>query len=92
MPIAEKRARFNMILDKIAQKENIEVLEEDVNNLVQKNGFSVDEVSEEIKEYFKKALTRDEVVQFLLKNSNIVQKGRILSPEEAKNANRSIRH
>ena len=92
MPIAEKRARFNMILDKIAQKENIEVNEEDVINLVQKNGFSVDEASEEVKEYFRRALTRDEVVQFLLKNSNVVQKGRILSPEEAKNANRAIRH
>ncbi len=92
IPIAEKRARYNMILDKIAQKENIQVSEEELINLIQKNGFNIDEVNEELKEYFRRALMRDMVVQFLLKNSNIVQKGRILSPEEAKNANRSIRH
>ncbi len=92
MPVAEKRARYNMILDRIAQKEDIQANEEDMINLIQRNGFSIDEINEEVKEYFRRALIRDMVVQFLLKNSNIVQKGRILSPEEAKNANRSIRH
>ncbi len=92
MPVAEKRARYNMILDKIAQKENIQVNEQEVNNLIQKNGFSIDEINDEVKEYFRKLLIRDTVVQFLLKNANVIQKNRILSPEEAKNANRTIRH
>lgn len=92
LPLAEKRARFNMILDKIAQKENIQVNEDEVINVAQKNGFGIDEINEEIKGYFRRALIRDAVVQFLLRNSNIVQKGRILSPEEVRNANRSIRH
>lgn len=92
MPVAEKRARFNLILDKIAQKENIEIDDEEVMKIAQRNGFQPKDISEEVKTYFKKVLTRDLVIGLLLENSNIMQKKRILSPEEAKNADRSIRH
>ncbi|MGB9720297.1 MAG: trigger factor [bacterium] len=92
LPVAEKRARFNLILDRIGQKENILAVDEEVMKLAQRNAIEIENMDEDVKEYLRKVVVREEVVKFLLKNANIVQKGKILSPEEVKNANRAVRH
>ncbi|MEO0184656.1 MAG: trigger factor [candidate division WOR-3 bacterium] len=92
LPVAEKRARFNLILDKIGQKENITAVDEEVAKLAQRNALEMENIDEEVKDYLRKIVVREEVVKFLLTHANIVQKGKILSPEEAKNANRAVRH
>lgn len=92
LPLAEKRTRFNLILDKIAQKEKINVLEEEVINMAQQSGFKEENIDEDIKEYLRRIISRQKVIDFLIKNANVVQRGKILSPEEVKNVNRSIRH
>jgi len=92
LPVAEKRARFNLVLDRIAQKEDIKAMDDEVMNLAQRNAVEIENIDEDVREYLRKVVVREEVVQFLLKNANIVQKGKILSPEEVKNANRSVRH
>lgn len=92
LPLAEKRTRFNLILDKISQKENIIAMDEEVMNMAQHSGFEVENIDEGIKEYLRRIIIRQTVVDFLIKNANIVQKGKILSPKEVKNANRSVRH
>ncbi len=92
LPIAEKRVRFNLILDRIAQKENISALDDKVTEMAESNKLDITSMDEELKEYLRRIVVREEVVQFLLKNARIVQKGRILSPEEVKNADRPVRH
>lgn len=92
LPVAEKRARLNLILEKIAQKENIQVSDARVKEFAQKNGMTESEIRGEMLEYLRKIVLRNEALQFLLNNSKIVQKSRILTPEEAKNVDRSIRH
>ncbi len=92
LPLAEKRTRFNLILDKIVQKESINVPDEEVINMAQQSGFKLENIDEDIKEYLRRIISRQKAVEFLIKNANVVQKGKILSPEEVKNANRSVRH
>ncbi len=92
LPIAEKRARFNLILDRVAQKEHIEATDDEVAKMAQRNEFDINKIDEEIKDYLRRIAIREQVVQFLLKNAKVVQKGRILSPEEVKNADRTVRH
>jgi trigger factor len=92
LTVAENRARLNLILDRIAEKEKIEVVEDDILKYAERSGFSPGELGDDVKEFIKKIVMRDEVFKFLLKNANITKKSRILSPEEAKNVDRSIRH
>lgn len=92
LPLAEKRARFNIILDKIASKEHIEVADEEIVISAQRNGFDKDNIDDDLKEYLRRIMARKKVIDFLIKNASVVQKGKILSPEEVKNANRSVRH
>ncbi|MGQ9664799.1 MAG: trigger factor [bacterium] len=92
LPLAEKRTRFNLILDKIASKEHIEVADEEIIISAQRNGFEKENINDELKEYLRRIITRKKVIEFLIKNANVVQKSKILSPEEVKNVNRSVRH
>ncbi|MGQ9534084.1 MAG: trigger factor [bacterium] len=91
-PLAEKRTRFNLILDKIASKEHIEVADEEIIISAQRNGFEKENINDELKEYLRRIITRKKVIEFLIKNANVVQKSKILSPEEVKNVNRSVRY
>ncbi|MCX7995094.1 MAG: trigger factor [candidate division WOR-3 bacterium] len=92
LPVAEKRARLNLILEKIAQKENITVELEKVKEFALKNGLQYSEMDDDMVEYLRKMMVRNETLHFLLDNSKIIQKRRILSPEEARNVDRTIRH
>ncbi len=92
LSVAEKRARFNLILDKIAQKEDIRAVDEEVKKAAQRNALEFENIDEEVREYLRKVVLREEVIKFLLQNAKVVQKGKILSPEEVKNANRPVRH
>ncbi|MGQ9464892.1 MAG: trigger factor [bacterium] len=91
-PLAEKRTRFNLILDKIASKEHIEVADEEIIISAQRNGFEKENINDELKEYLRRIITRKKVIEFLIKNANVVQKSKILSPEEVKNVNHSVRY
>ncbi len=90
---AEKRARFNLILEKIAKKEGIETPETEVISLL-KDGDS--ELNREEKkgyiEYLRKVINRRKTMEFLLKNAVVSERERIVSPGEVDNVNYSIRH
>ncbi len=89
---AEKRVRLNLILDKIAKKENINVQESEIMNLVSAMGIKLsNDNRKNIIEYLGDILNREKTTDFLLKNAKIIKKSRIISPKEAINDTRSIR-
>jgi FKBP-type peptidyl-prolyl cis-trans isomerase (trigger factor) len=91
--VAERRIRFNLILDRIRQKENIRIPDEDVRKTVDALGIIPnDENREEITDYFRNIMTREKTIDYLYQHAKISEKGKILSPKEAKDANRSVRH
>jgi trigger factor len=91
--VAERRIRFNLILDKIAQQEKILIPDEDIRNTVNALGVTpTEENQEEISDYFRNIMTREKTIDFLFQQAKISDKGKILSPKEAKDANRSVRH
>jgi len=90
---AEKRARFNLILDKIAEKENIRVEEKEIMNLISAMNIKLnDENRDDIIHYLSDILGKEKTIDFLYKNAKISKKGRIISPKEAINDTRTIRH
>jgi trigger factor len=91
--VAERRIRFNLILDKISQKENIQTPDEDIQKTINALGITLNEENrEEITDYFHNIMTREKTIDFLYQHAKISEKGKILSPKEAKDANRSVRH
>jgi len=91
--VAERRIRFNLILDKISQKENIQTPDEDIQKTIDAMGIALNEENrEEITDYFRNIMTREKTIDFLYQHAKISEKGKILSPKEAKDANRSVRH
>jgi trigger factor len=91
--IAEKRVRFNLILEKIAEKENIKVEDSEITNVVSTMGLKLnDENRSDVIIYIRSLLIRDKTLDFIYKNAEINKKGRIVSPKEAKNDTSSIRH
>lgn len=91
--VAERRIRFNLILDKIAQQEKILIPDEDIRNTVNALGVTLTaENQEEISDYFRNIMTREKTIDFLFQQAKISDKGKILSPKEAKDANRTVRH
>jgi trigger factor len=91
--VAERRIRFNLILDKIGQKENIQTPDDDIQKTVEALGITLnDENREEITDYFRNIMTREKTIDFLYQHAKIGEKGKILSPKEAKDANRPVRH
>lgn len=90
---AEKRARLNLIINKIADKENIQVKEEEIMNLVTAMDVKLnDENRESIVSYIGNVLTKEKTIDFLYKNAKISKKSRIISPKEDINDTRSVRH
>jgi trigger factor len=90
---AEKRARFNLILDDIATKENIQPKDEEVKAFASAMGMKLTRDNEHnVLQYIKVMLTRDKTMDFLYKNAKISKKNRIISPKEVENDTSSIRH
>ena len=91
--VAEKRVRFNLILDKIALKDQISIDESEIVDLVGKMGMKLnDDHRLDVINYFRRLMTRQKTIDFLLKNVKISEKGRIISPKEASDAKRTVRH
>jgi len=91
--MAEKRVRFNLILDKIAVLDNIAIDESEILTLIEHMGMKLDDDNRlDIITYFRRIMTRQKTIEHLLKNGKISEKGRILSPKEASDANRTVRH
>ncbi len=88
-PRAEKRARLNLIIDKIASKEEIKISESEIEDMIKKLNLKA---NKEITEYLRIMLTRERTFEFLLKNAKITERNRIISPKEAINDTGSIRH
>ena len=79
MRVAEKQARGDIILDAIAEKENIEVTDQEVEGLIKEMAERRGESPEELKENLLKAgimdaiidgMRREKVFDFLLKGGN----------------------
>ena len=91
--VAEKRIRFNLILDRIAEQENLQVSESEIMDFVTKMGMTLsDQNRSEVLEYLGGVLSREKVMDFLYKNAKVSEKSRIISPKEAKNDTRTVRH
>lgn len=90
---AEKRVRFNLILDKISRLEKIETTDEEIATTVNALGITSNrENREEIEDYFRVMLTREKTIDFLYRHAQINEPGKIVSPKEAQDAHRSLRH
>jgi trigger factor len=91
--VAENRIRFNLILNKLAEKENLQVSEDEIMEFVRQSGMKLSEQNRnEVIEYLGGILSREKVMDFLLKNAKISEKSRILTPKEAANDTHSLRH
>jgi len=91
--VAEKRIRFNLILDKIAEKEDLQVGESEIMDFVTRMGMTLsDQNRNDVIDYLGGILNREKVMNFLYKNAKISEKSRILSPKEAANDTHSVRH
>jgi len=91
--VAANRVRFNLILGKIAQKENLHVDESEIMDFVDRVGIKLNEQNRrEVIDYLGGILSREKVMDFLYKNAKISQKSRILTPKEAANDTHSVRH
>ncbi len=92
--LAEKRARLNLIIDKIAEKEDIRVEAEEIMNVVSSMGWKLsDDNREDVIAYIGSILNREKTIDFLFKNAKIAKRSRIISPKEAiENDTSSLRH
>jgi trigger factor len=91
--VAEKRIRFNLILDKIAEKEDLQVGESEIMDFVTRMGMTLsDQNRNDVIDYLGGILNREKVMNFLYENAKIDEKSRILSPKEAANDTHSVRH
>jgi FKBP-type peptidyl-prolyl cis-trans isomerase (trigger factor) len=91
--VAEKRIRFNLILDKIAELENLQVEDSEIMDFVTRMGMTLsDQNRSDVIDYLRGILTREKVMDFLYRNARISEKSRILSPKEATNDTHPIRH
>lgn len=90
---AEKKVRLHLILDKIAQKENIVVKNEEITNVLSSMGIKTDsENREDILRYIETLLMRDKTLEFLYDNAKISERSRIISPKEAQHDTHPVRH
>ena len=91
--IAENRVRLNLILDKIAEREEISINKDEIVRLVSAMGMKLNnENKQSIIGYVGSIMRREKTIDFLLKKAIISEKSRIISPKEAMNDSRSVRH
>jgi len=91
--VAEKRIRFNLILNKITAKENLQVGEPEIMDLVTKIGIKLnDQNRSDVVEYLGSLLNREKTLDFLYKNAKISEKSRILTPKEVADDTHTVRH
>ncbi len=91
--VAEKRIRFNLILNKITVREDLQVGEAEIMDLVTKMGIKLtDQNRNDVIDYLGSILNREKTLDFLFKNAKISEKSRILSPKEAANDTHTVRH
>lgn len=90
---AEKRARLDLIISKIADKENIRIDQEEITKVVTAMGITLnDENRENIVNYLGNVLTKEKTIDFLYKKAKITKKSRIISAKEDINDTRSVRN
>ena len=91
--VAGNRIRLNLILDKIIRKENLQVAESEIIDLVTKLGMKLtDHNRGDVIDYLGGMLNREKAMDFLYKNAKISEKSRILTPKEVANDPHSLRH
>ncbi len=91
--VAEKRIRFNLILNKITAKENLQVGEPEIMDLVTKMGIKLnDQNRSDVVEYLGSLLNREKTLDFLYKNAKVSEKSRILTPKEVADDTHTVRH
>jgi trigger factor len=91
--VAEKRARLNLILDKIAAKENVSVDKNESQQIIKAMGIkSGGENYENVVEHISTMLRRERTIDFLFEHAKISKKSRIISPKEVKDDTRTVRH
>jgi len=91
--IAEKRIRFNLILERIAEKENLQVSESEILDLITRIGMKLTEQNRsEVIEYLGSILNREKTLTYLYENAKISEKSRIIAPKEVANDTHSVRH
>ncbi|HID32587.1 MAG TPA: hypothetical protein EYP24_04350 [bacterium (Candidatus Stahlbacteria)] len=86
--LAEDRVRLMLVLVRIAEKEGIEVSDEEIDKRIQ--DFRV-EKNEDVATQVEIILLREKVLDFLMNQAQITKKERIISPW-SKDDNRSIRN
>jgi trigger factor len=90
---AENRARLDLIINKIADKENLNVEEKEIMNLIRAMGVKLnDENRNNVINYLGNILIKEKTIDFLYKNTKISKKSRIISPKEDINDTRSVRN
>lgn len=91
--VAEKRARLNLILDKIAEKENISVEDHEPVQIGKAMGIKPGSDNyENVIENVSTMLRRERTIDFLFEHAKISKKSRIISPKEVKDDTRTVRH
>ena len=86
--LAEDRVRLMLVLVRIAEKEGIEVSDEEIDKRIQDFGV---EKNEDVATQVEIILLREKVLDFLMNQAQITKKERIISPW-SKDDNRSIRN
>ena len=91
--IAEKRIRFNLIMERIAEKENLQVSESEIMDLITRIGMRLTEQNRsDVIEYLGSILNREKTLTYLYENAKISEKSRIITPKEVANDTHSVRH
>ncbi len=92
-PLAEKRARLDLILSKIAELENIKIPEVDIKKIIAAMQWKLPEENRiKAVEYFRQLMTREKTLDFVYRKAKINRKSRIVSPKEALHDHNSVRH
>ncbi|UCF71701.1 MAG: trigger factor [candidate division WOR-3 bacterium] len=91
--VAEKRMRFNLILDRIAEKEKLMVSEDETMDLINKLGMRLTEHNRsDVMNYLGSILTREKTLNYLYEHAKISEKRRIVTPKEVANDSHPVRH
>jgi trigger factor len=90
---AENRVRLDLLISKIAEKENIKIEDKEIMDLVKAMSIKLNEENRKnVINYLGNLLVREKTMDLLYKNAKISKKSRIISPKEDINDTRSIRH